>query len=333
MLNTGSIYGKNILFFSPAFFNYENIIAEKMRQMGADVDMYDARSVISSLSRALIKLSPVFFRNRTIKYYESIIEQNKEKKYDYIFIIKCDMTPDVILQRLKQIYPDAKLCLYLWDSVANSRGIIKKFKYFDTIHSFDMNDCEKYSELKFRTLFFADQYRKPPVSSNYKYDISFIGTIHSDRYRIISQIQSIAKKHGLNCYWFLYLQSEFMFYFYKFTKREFRKANKLCFSFEKKSITDIAKVIDESKIVLDIQHPKQSGLTMRTIEMIGMNKKIITTNKNIIKYDFYNPENIAVVDRNDIEISNDFFCKAYCPIPEGIYENYSLKNWILDVLD
>ena len=332
-MNTLSVYGKKILFFSPAFFNYENIIADKMRQMGAEVDMYDARSVISSSARALIKLSPLFFRSRTVKYYENIISQNKEKKYNYIIIIKCDMTPEIILQRLKETYPDAKLCLYLWDSVANSRGIRNKFKYFDTIHSFDMNDCEKYSELKFRTLFFADQYRKPPVSTNYKYDISFIGTIHSDRYRIISQIQTTAEKLGLNCYWFLYLQSKFMFYFYKFSKREFRKANIHCFCFEKKSITDIARVVEDSKIVLDIQHPKQSGLTMRTIEMIGMNKKIITTNQNIKKYDFYNPDNIAIIDRNNIVIPKDFFSKAYCPIHESIYEKYSLQSWILDVID
>lgn len=50
-----------------------------------------------------------------------------------------------------------------------------------------------------------------------------------------------------------------------------------------------AKVVDailSSAVVIDIHHPSQHGLTMRTIEAVGLNKKIITTNADIKKYNF-----------------------------------------------
>ena len=100
----------------------------------------------------------------------------------------------------------------------------------------------------------------------------------------------------------------------------------------KKNSEEIADVIDKSKIVLDIQHPKQIGLTMRTIEMLGMNKKLITTNSTIKNYDFYNPNNICVIDRNDIKIDMNFLDTPYQAIKKDVYESYSLENWIKSVL-
>lgn len=327
------ITGKKILFFSPAFFNYENMIADKMREMGAIVDMYDVRSVTGSFQRALLKISPAFFIKKSLTYYEEILEANKEKDYDYILIVKCDMTPISILKKMRKYYPHAKMCLNLWDSVSNIPGVLEKFEYFDTLHSFDPDDCRRYPQLKFRPLFFGDQFRKElNEHKKYRYDISFLGTVHSDRFAVIRQVARIAKKFGLKCKWFLYLQSKFIYYFYKATKKEFRDLPERIFSYEKMTADAIAKVVDESRIILDIQHPKQTGLTMRTIEMIGMNKKLITTNQSIKNYDFYNDNNIAIVDRSTVTIPTSFLKTSYCPLAKEIYEKYSLKSWILEVL-
>ena len=326
------ITGKKILFFSPAFFAYENMIADKMREMGAEVDMYDVRSVTGAFQRALLKISPAIFNGRSKRYYESIIEQNNDKDYDYILIVKCDMTPESILKKFREVYPNAKMCLNLWDSIDNIPGVTKKFKYFDTMHSFDPVDCKKIEGLKLRPLFFGDAFRKPAREGKYKYDISFLGTVHSDRFAVVKAVREIANAAGLSQYWFLYLQSKFIYKLYKLTKKEFKGTTEADFSFDKRSASEIAEVVDESRIILDIQHPKQTGLTMRTIEMIGMNKKLITTNKTITEYDFYNPNNIAVIDRHDVKIDMDFLQKPYEPLDPAVYEKYSLTSWILEVL-
>ena len=57
---------------------------------------------------------------------------------------------------------------------------------------------------------------------------------------------------------------------------------------------EIISLISKSKAILDINHPSQVGLTMRTFETLGANKKLITTNENIKIYDFFDKENIDV---------------------------------------
>ena len=327
------IKGKRILFFAPAFFGYEHAIEQKMRELGAEVDLYDERSVSKAIDRALLKISPKLFAFKSKKYYKRIIEENHNKDYDYIFVIKGDMIPISTLKEFRHLFPNAKLCLYLYDSVANIPGIKKKLSYFDTCHSFDPVDCSLFPQLKFRPLFFCDSFRKPPKKTgDYSYDICFVGTIHSDRYRIIKEVKQEAEESNLRQKWFLYLQSGFIYYFYKLTKKEFWDTQKDYFDYTKKTSDEIAQDVDCSKVVLDIQHPKQSGLTMRTIEMLGMNKKLITTNSTICKYDFYNPNNILVVDRNRVSLDLDFINSSYQEIDKTVYERYSIETWIMTVL-
>ena len=324
---------KKIMFFAPAFFGYEMKIKKKMEELGAKVDFFDERSITSAFERALLKISPNIFEFKSRKYYRNIFKQ-KPKEYDYIFIIKAEMIPIIILQEIRVRYPSAKLCLYLYDSVKNIPGILSKLPYFDIKYSFDKNDCFVYPELKLRPVFFLDEFRKEKIKNeNYKYDISFCGTIHSDRYKIIKRIEQICNKNDYKIYWFGYLQSKFMYYYFKITKPEFKDTSICTFRYDKLNTKDIADIVDDSKIVLDVQHPKQTGLTMRTIEMVGMKKKLITTNKEVKEYDFYRPENICVIDRNNIEISNEFLELPYQEIDEDTYEKYSLENWVLEVLE
>lgn len=327
-----NLEGKKILFFSPAFFAYENIICDKMREMGAEVTYYDVRSVTSATDRALLKISPEIFKRKSLLYYSKIIEENRDKKFDYILIVKCDMTPVESLKQMREVFPEAKLCLYLWDSVTNIPGVAKKFKYFDTLHSFDPEDCSVYPQLKFRPLFYSDNFAKPIQEKNYQYDVCFLGTIHSDRYKVIKQVQKIATEKNWKSSWFCYLQSKSIYHYYKLTKKEFKDTTQDSFSFEKKTSDEIAAIEDKSRTILDIQHPAQKGLTMRTIEMLGMNKKLITTNASIKNYDFFNPDNICVIDRNNVEIPEEFIQKPFNPVNPDVYKEYSIETWIKTIL-
>ncbi len=327
-----TLAGKRILFIAPAFFGYENKIADKMRELGAVVDSYDERSITKSYERALLKISPSFFSLKTTKYYNNIINKNRNKIYDYVFVIKCDMLSVSIIHKLRDTYPNAVFCLYLYDSIRNIKGIKNKIKEFDRVLTFDLNDAIVYN-MQFRPLFYLDCYMKEIKDVyEYKYDISFIGTIHSDRYNIIKNVKQFLDDSKMKYYFYCYLHSKFSYFFYKIIKKEFRNSAVENFKFQKISSLEISKIIDDTRIVLDIQHPKQSGLTIRTIEMLGMNKKLITTNQNIKEYDFYNPENILIIDRENIVISSDFLTSSYQIIADDIYKKYSIEQWIDDIL-
>lgn len=336
MTDTCQLYlkSKKILFFAPAFFNYEYIIKNELERAGASVVFHDARSVTKSWERAVLKVFPAIFAKKSNNYFERIIDRYKNSDFDYILIIRCDMFSGKILRKLKSAFPNAKLCLYIWDSVINIPNILKKLAFFDFISSFDNKDCLQHNGFFFRPLFYSDDFKRDSSGqTNFSYDISFCGTIHSDRYGIIKKIQKQCNDLGLSFYRFCYLQSKFIYYFYKLVNRDFWNASKSDFSFEKHNQKEISVIADSSRVILDIQHPDQNGLTMRTIEMIGLKKKIITTNADIKNYDFYKPENIFILDRKNPLIDPAFFEMEYVELPEEVYKKYSLGNWILDVLD
>ncbi|MFH4210110.1 lipopolysaccharide biosynthesis protein, partial [Acinetobacter baumannii] len=68
---------------------------------------------------------------------------------------------------------------------------------------------------------------------------------------------------------------------------------------------EIIKLYAKSNVILDISHPGQSGLTMRTFEAIGAGKKLITTNLNIKEYPFYNSDNIFIISRDKLVLEKD----------------------------
>lgn len=83
---------------------------------------------------------------------------------------------------------------------------------------------------------------------------------------------------------------------------------------------------------MDVQHPKQIGLTLRCLETLGAKRKLITTNQDIRNYDFYNPNNILVVDRNNPVVPNGFLNTPYTEVNKGIYDKYSITSWVKHIL-
>lgn len=328
---------KRILLFIPKFFAYDKAIKEQCIKLGADVSLYDERAVTSAFARAVMKIFPFLFGHKANSYYKRIIDNHKDESVDYILIIRGDMVSEKTLKRLKKVFPHAKLCLHLWDSLVNIKGITKRLKYFDYITSFDRNDCQKHTDFRFRPLFCMDEYNKEAVDTRSveaveNVDIFFCGTIHSDRYKVIKAVESQCERLGFIYKGIHYLQSKFMYSFYKIFKREFIGAKKADFCFVPMPTETLSDAVERSKAILDIQHPKQSGLTMRTIEMLGMKKKIITTNKDIKNYDFYDPDNITVIDRSSPVIDAEIFNTPFMSIPSDVWSKYSLAQWIYDVL-
>lgn len=318
---------KKIMIFYPDFFGYGEKIADSMKSEGMDVCLYNSRSIKSSFGKALFKIFPELVLKVTKSYYMNILTESENKELDYILVI--ERLPIWFLKKLRELHPKARMILYMDDSIENLKTIEKRFPYFDRILTFDKNDTEKYDNILFRPLFYTVS-GDTKKSDKYEYDLCFIGTCHSDRYGIIQKIAKQCNKQKFYCY--LYLQSYFMFFLYKLLKKDYRKAKISDFSFKKMDYKSNIHIEHASKVILDIQHPAQTGLTMRTIEMLGLKKKIITTNKDIINYDFYRPENIMIIDRKNPIIRPDFFTSEYNELPCEIYSKYEIKQWIKDVL-
>lgn len=326
--------GKYILFFGVSFFGYEKNMKLELERQGAIVHYYNERSISLAFQRALLKIHPAIFYYKTKKYYLRILDENMDFNPDYIFFWGPDMVFGTTLKKIKLLFPKSELITYLSDSVISNNHIMNNLRYFDRIITYDRIDYIKLINMglnvQFRPLFFVDDYSIEHTKDDLKYDITFIGTIHSDRYDIIKEISEIAESENYNFYTFKFLQAKFMYYYYKFLNKGFRNATINDFDYEKKSAKFIANIYNQSKCILDMQFPKNNGLTMRTIETMASKKKLITTNKDIKEYKFYNPNNILIIDRQNIKIDPNFLKSEFEEV-EDIMKPYSLEEWIKDI--
>ena len=319
--------GKKILLLCAKFFNYDTLVANKLREFGANVDLYDARAELSTLEKAVLKYYKGFFYSKLKKYHKSIIENNKDEEYDIVYTNS--YLPEETLLLYKKAYPKAKFLFYLDDSVANMKNADKTFSYYDRVMTFDRSDSLRYN-IDLIPLFYEDSYKKH-TGNDYEYDICFIGTIHSDRLKVIEAVEKECSEKGLSFFHYCYLQSRVMYLVYWLTKPEFRRKAPSYFRFNQIPSSEVADILLKSKAVLDIQHPRQTGLTMRTIETLGAGKKIITTNKEIQYYDIYNESNVCIIDRKNPSIDSSFIDLEYEKPEYVVLNKYSLNGWISQV--
>lgn len=327
-----NLTGKKVLLFAPQFFGYETEIVNKIKEFGATIDLYDERANPTTFDKICIRLHFLFTVRKKIKtYYGKVISVGK--KYDYVIFINPETVDSALLKKIKEKCSSAKFILYMWDSLENKPHTKDIMPLFDRKFSFNKSDCE-HNGLIFRPLFFIDTYDLKNVKNTHeiKYDISFTGTIHSDRYFILKKIKKWAENSDLKSYFFMYFPSRILYFKYRISNLR-KHIDKSDFSYISKKSNEIKDIILSSSVVVDIQHPKQIGLTMRTVETLGLGKKLITTNSDIKNYDFYNPQNILVIDRNNPVIDIDFIKTPYVQVDENIRKRYSLEGFVREMID
>jgi len=323
---------KRILFIGPRFFGYEKEIRNNLIDFGAEVDFYDDRPANDFFTKLFIRINFQYLVQLKItKYYQLILRKINSKSYDYIFIISPEVLNRNRLQKIQRTQTHSKTILYMWDSFKN-KDTIDMLSLFDKIITFDNIDAEKYN-LEFLPLFYIKDYEKIENLDTYTYAVSFIGTAHSDRYKIVKSVEQQVKNSDLNIFSFFYLPSSIIFWIRKLFILKYNYGPIEDFSFSSLTQSEIISIVGNSKAVLDINHPLQDGLTSRSIEALGANRKLITTNPNIKKYDFYNANNIAVIDRDNPILHEDFFNTNYVQPRIKVYEKYALKNWLKTIFE
>lgn len=324
---------KRILMFAPNFFGYRESIAQELRQLGCNVDLYDERPNNGVFCKIMLRYHVRFYDGVVREYYRSVIAENAGKEYDYVFVIKSEAINEKIFAELRQAYPKARFILYLWDSVENVPDGKQKIRMYDRVLTFDPVDAKMYG-LEFRPLFYLKTYEAAPEeSAEYTYDVAFIGTAHSARPRIVKQIEKQCTQWNGKCFHYLFLPHPLVFLYNKLLNWDYRGVRKQDIRFTPIPAEEIRAVYHKSKSILDVEHGAQRGLTMRTIEMIGMNKKLITTNKQICDYDFYDPNNICVIDRDDPVVTAGFLNSAFTPVQKEILQRYSLRAFVQEIFE
>ena len=236
---------------------------------------------------------------------------------DVILTIKGDwIDPKQVLEFKKYT---KKSIAYFNDNVYRCPKILKVISNFDEVYSFEKEDCEKYN-LKFISNWIYSAEDQEVPSNSFDYDVFNISS-KDNRFKTISKVADELKKQNIT--------SKIII----FDKKNKNSNPNIEFISKYIQIAEVNDYIKRSKLLLDIQRKEQNGLTFRVFESMCLHKKLITTNPNIVNYDFYSPNNILVIDEENIHFDADFFKIPYEPIPENIYNKYTLDNWINKVFN
>lgn len=339
-----NIEEKKVLLLMPDFFNYPKLLIEELESRGAIVFFIENRLLPLDFESPQCKFRffrKILFRLFNIKWIYLNSKIDLDEKYDFFLCVNGFLFDKRIITKLKSVNPNIKTFLYLWDSTKMYEW--KNISaYFDRSFTFDPLDADKLN-----INYLANFYPKN-IERNYGViyeDLFFVGTQHADRYELIKKIVQNNKVSTQNIKLYVkyrnVLHNKLLYKILKNLNNSFAISYSLNYELIERIIKEdflvynsinsgeIANMICVSRCVLDIQAPTQVGLPHQLIVALAMGKKIITVNKWILNYDFYNPDQILVIDRDNPIIPDSFIKKEFEleDICESIKQS-RIDNWV-----
>lgn len=182
---------------------------------------------------------------------------------------------------------------------------ISKIGEMFRLSGFDIGDRHYLSDLKIKNQFFYE-----PTEEEIKLgeqdiasDCYFLGQDKGRKEKLL-EIKSIIEKQSLTC--------------------EFNimgNRGNYC------SYAENIERIKHCRCIVDFSNG-QNGLSLRPLEAMFYQKKLMTNNPTIIQHPFYNPQNIFVIGLDDWNKLRDFIKSPFAEIPQTVKEQYLFSTWI-----
>jgi hypothetical protein len=319
------------LLIAASFFGYAGEIKATLERRGRKVIWVEDRPATDTKTKLLLRIHPSLIAAQAEAYFDGIIAKVRDQPITEVLIIKGEAVSIETIERLRRACPRARFTLYFWDSYRNMPpGSSDKVAHVDRAFSFDPADVERDKRLTFRPLFFLDRFSQLPALEQ-DIDVLFLGTVHTDRYRVLKLLQA-SLPPDLRFEMVLYYPSWKLFQLRRLVDPRMWGARRDEFIFEPVTGEQVTNLLARTRIAVDIERSVQSGFTIRTIEMIGASKKLITTNPRVKAADFYNPNNMAVIDRERPRLDERFLRRPYESLPEPVLKRYALSGWVDEVV-
>jgi hypothetical protein len=311
----------NLLFIAPKFFSYEKRIIEELSPFYNEIIFKTEIPFQSSfLFYALKRLSKKAAEFSLSNYNKELIKIIEDKKIDRIFIIRGFGLNEEFLKSIKEINPKILVFHYQWDSFDIVPNALLISKYSDYNFSFDMNDVN--NNVKFEHLPLFSLLKNTNLNEKIKNDVLFIGTYHSNRINISKKMKVYCEQNNLKYFDYLYMP----FFSYVRNKLQNKNINFSEIKLKKLSYNEYTSLLLSANIIIDSPYEKQFGATMRTIETLSLRKKLISTNKLLVKEKFYSPSNILIINNND-DVNIDSLLRSDFDNSKN-EEILNLKDWL-----
>lgn len=237
----------------------------------------------------------------------------RKRLYQYDTVIIFDTAlANVYSNYIIDRYPNIRIIIWYSNPVCTTIAPAKFNKQCE-LWSFDKNDCNKYG-MKWNTQFYCSPFEgsNERISS----DICFVGQDKGRREQI-NNVAHICQENNLKTDFIIVDNPKLI---------HLNIRNKYI------PYEDIVRShYLHSRAILDVVQQGQQGLTLRPLECLFLNKKLITNNSDIVNYDFYRMENQLVInDFADFDgrLLRDFLESNECCYDQSLKHYYSAECWI-----
>lgn len=270
---------------------------------------------------ALAEDYPVLQINRIMRRYKSINKilpgqalKQWHKKWHCAIKLSAVQKDDVVICNGYSVFPfldyvatlPCKKILILRDDVealtrkrrklgqlaANQQYIDTVRTVFDVIFSFDPADCQKYN-LRLINQFLPFSWQQIQQRQNQQVKEEnrcfFVGGYEPVRAEVIRQLTPVIEATGCSTD------------FYLLDKYHHQDDYPLNCKNEKLSYQQNIDKMSQSRFLLEINKPEQQGLSLRALEALVFNKKLITNNPSIADTEIYDPSRVFIYTGNNTE--------------------------------
>lgn len=245
------------------------------------------------------------------KYKVSTSRLRELRNKDVIIVFDTLKNYSDVCQHIEEVVTEStKLVLYLWNPTSHSKDYEKisdKWK----IASFSKEDSDKYG-FQFVDTFYNSNLISQSLNNSTSIDLFFIGT-DKGRLKTLMTIQEILEKQQISY--------------------DFRIVDNLKRKYDSRytrglKYTEVCKLIDKAKVLLEVTQSNQNAPTLRTMEALFFRKKLVTNNRNVRNYSFYRKDNIFILGEDSLDKLKDFIDSNYVELPKEIVMYYTFDQWL-----
>ncbi|MCW2816655.1 MAG: hypothetical protein JWN84_4110 [Nocardioides sp.] len=330
-MDTESTQGE-VLVVTPSFFGYEECVVAELASRGRRATLLDERPSNSSWVKASARVAPALIATRLRRHYRQALRDLEGRTLDLVLVIKAEVVPLEFLERLRRMNPRCVFVFYAFDSFANSPRGRQLLPHVDHAFSFDRDDVARVEGLRYKPLFHTQDFAPGPPLAERAIDLAFVGTLHSDRYGVCQALAPAGATHD----YFFYSPARWHHELTRLRDQTIRRIPTSDVSFTKLTRSDVARCFSRARAVIDAQRTGQSGLTIRTFEVLAAGTKLITTNANVRDEPLYDPRWVLVLPEDraawDLDEVRRFVADDTAPPAERLAP-YSLERWVDEFWD
>jgi hypothetical protein len=262
-----------VALIGPAFFGYLPRIAGLLSARGTPAQFFDERLSNSIGAKVFFRFAARAAKERAARAHclaiaEAIVAQG----FTHALLVSPEIFTPEAVGRLRAA--GVTVCRYGWDSVANKPHMKQLDPLMAAIASFDPADCATYG---YQLIPLYSDITPPAQAVPRDTDVFYCATLHSRRPQFIRAVIALCRQRGWSTQLMLFYHARWLWLLrYGWNPRLWSLLRLV--SDKPFSQAQIMQATCAARVVLDIHHHGQSGLTMRTFEALSLGAVVLTTN-------------------------------------------------------